>query len=81
MKTFIATFYSHFGAIHFSKLCENRGIEAKMMPVPRKLSSSCGTCVRFYNDEPIMDIIDSDEVEQLVECEEETYIKIYPLNE
>lgn len=48
----IATFYSHFGAIHFRKLCEKAGIPARMMPVPRMLSSSCGTCVRTEVSDP-----------------------------
>lgn len=45
--TCIATFYSHFGAIRFKKLCEGQGLAAQLMPVPRDLSSSCGTCVRY----------------------------------
>ena len=43
--TYIATFFSHFGAIRYKKLCEQAGYMAKTMPVPRTLSSSCGTCV------------------------------------
>ncbi len=46
-EIFIATFYSHFGAIRFKKGCDKINVEAKLMPVPRNLSSSCGTCVRF----------------------------------
>ena len=42
---YIVTFYAHFGAIRFKKLCEQINIKAKIMPVPRDLSSSCGTCV------------------------------------
>ena len=45
--TYIATFFSHFGTIKFKKLCDSKGIAAKAMPVPRSLSSSCGTCVQF----------------------------------
>lgn len=46
----IATFYSHFGAMRCKKLCDQAGIPARMMPVPRRLSSSCGTCVRMEAD-------------------------------
>ena len=49
---YIATFYSHFGALHFRKICQEAGIPAEMMPVPRTLSSSCGTCIRYENDSP-----------------------------
>ena len=48
--TFIATFFSHYGAMHCKKQCDKAGITAKMMPVPRKLSSSCGTCVRVETE-------------------------------
>ncbi|MCL2820301.1 MAG: DUF3343 domain-containing protein [Oscillospiraceae bacterium] len=47
MNKYIATFYSHFGALTYFKELQKQGIIAKLMPVPRKLSSSCGTCV-FY---------------------------------
>ncbi len=44
---YIATFFSHYGAMHCKKLCDEAGIPSRMMPVPRTLSSSCGTCVRM----------------------------------
>ena len=44
---YLATFYTHYGATRFHKHCEKKGIPAKMMPVPRELSASCGVCVRF----------------------------------
>jgi len=33
--------------MRFNKYCGKEGISAKMAPVPRELSSSCGVCVRF----------------------------------
>jgi len=48
----IATFFSHFGAMRCKKQCDKTGITAKMMPVPRTLSSSCGTCVRIETEDP-----------------------------
>ena len=42
MQTFIATFFSHFGAIRFNKQLKEAGIQGKLMPVPRRVSSSCG---------------------------------------
>jgi hypothetical protein len=48
--TFIATFHTHYGAMKFWRDCEVRGIPAEPMPVPRALSSSCGTCVRYEAD-------------------------------
>ena len=72
--TCIATFYSHFGAIRFKKTCESFGWSAQVMPVPRNLSSSCGTCVRYEGECP-----DSppQEVEQIVQVTEQGYIQLY----
>lgn len=44
--TYFATFFSHFGATRYKQLCGAAGISCRVMPVPRGLSSSCGTCVR-----------------------------------
>ena len=65
--TYIATFYSHFGAICFQKLCETHRIPARLMPVPRTLSSSCGTCVRFEGGEPFPGGKAPEDAEQMVE--------------
>lgn len=62
---YIATFYSHFGAIRYKKFCDGKGWPAKVMPVPRSLSSSCGTCVRYEGDGNLPSPI-PDEVEQIV---------------
>lgn len=43
----IATFHSLFGAISFKNKLNKLDGKPVMMPVPRALSSSCGTCVRF----------------------------------
>ena len=60
----ISTFFSHFGAMRCTKACDKAGISARMMPVPRMLSSSCGTCVRM-EVENTEDIPRSDETEQI----------------
>lgn len=51
MSDYIITFYSHFGAMRYKKEAEQAGIPAILMPVPRYLSSSCGTCVRLADVE------------------------------
>ena len=44
----LATFHTHLGALRLKKKLDSLGdATAVMMPVPRKLSASCGTCVRF----------------------------------
>lgn len=69
-STYIATFYAHIGAIRFNKYQKNQGNTSKMMPVPRALSSSCGTCVLFECDRPEIDDKYSDEIEQIVLVEQ-----------
>ena len=72
--TCVATFYSHFGAIRFKRFCDGEGWPARVMPVPRDLSSSCGTCVRYEGDCP--DPI-PEEVEQIVAEEPAGYRPLY----
>ena len=36
------------------------GAKAGMMPVPRKLSSSCGTCVRYEAEDAMLEKMDVD---------------------
>lgn len=45
--TDIAAFFSHFGATRFRRLCQEEHVSVELMPVPRAISSSCGTCARF----------------------------------
>ena len=66
MGDYIATFFSHFGAMAFKKKCDKEGYPAVIMPVPRNFSSSCGTCVKFSGDEEKAKSWYSDEVEQLL---------------
>ena len=75
--TYIATFYSHFGAIRYKRLCESCRMAAKLMPVPRDLSSSCGTCVRYEGEQPCPSDAWSDEVEQAVEVTAQGYKTVY----
>lgn len=45
----IATFFTHLGALRYERKLKKLGDDtAVMSPVPRKLSASCGTCVRFH---------------------------------
>jgi len=53
MNRYIATFYSHFGAMSYYNSITKQSISAKLMPVPRKVSSSCGTCVSYKHLGPV----------------------------
>lgn len=60
MREFIATFHTHLSALMTSRNLTALGLPAQMMPVPRKLSSSCGTCVRYMAEEPSLSAMDED---------------------
>ena len=60
MKEFIATFHTHLSALMTSRTLTDLGVQARMMPVPRKLSSSCGTCVRYLAESAHLDAMDED---------------------
>lgn len=77
MTDYIATFYSHFGAIRFKKACEKAGLPASVMPVPRNLSSSCGTCVRFQAEKEEDFPEKNEEMEQIVRIMANDYIRTY----
>ena len=81
MTQYIATFFSHFGAVRFERLCRERGWQAQLRPVPRALSSSCGSCVYFtaanLGD---MDKLRTPELEQLVR-DEVAYPLLYKVEE
>ena len=76
MKQYIATFYSHFGAVRFKRERIAENIPAKLMPVPRTLSASCGTCVQFQSERP-PERDPYGEVEQIVEIDGDDYIQVY----
>ena len=69
---YIETFFSHFGAMRCKKACDQAGIPARMMPVPRMLSSSCGTCVRMESENPDH-LPRTEEMEQIALEEEKGY--------
>ena len=72
LREYIATFHSHFGAARFHKEKVKEGKKAYLQPVPRDLSSSCGTAVHFYvedngKSEPLSIKDPHGEIEQIVE--------------
>lgn len=67
MNIFITTFHSHYDAMRVYSVLSKENMKAKLMPIPRKLSSSCGTCLRFESDTGNEDIINK--IISINECE------------
>lgn len=76
MNDYIATFYAHFGAVRFHRELKKKGLKGTIMPVPRDLSSSCGSCVRFESDSWIPEDTHG-EIEQIVKIAEKGYECVY----
>jgi len=53
MSSYVATFHSHFGALSYWKALKGQGVSATLKPVPRKVSSSCGTCVLYQHSSAV----------------------------
>ena len=61
MERCVATFHTHLAALRSCwALQKVDGTGAKMAPVPRVLSSSCGTCVFYQGEEPMVRLLDRD---------------------
>lgn len=60
MNEYIATFHTHLSAMLSFQALQQAGCKAKMQPVPRALSSSCGTCVRFSAQTDCRSLLDAD---------------------
>lgn len=60
MTQYIATFHTHLAALKTHRSLTKLGVEARMAPVPRKISSSCGTCVFYKAEDPCYASLDED---------------------
>ncbi len=74
---YIATFHTHLSALRTQKNLADAGVPARLAPVPRRLSSSCGTCVRYTAEEPHIKSMDADVERVLRVAEEDVYELLY----
>ncbi len=79
MEDYVATFHTHLAALRTCRALAAGGWEAKMAPVPRKLSSSCGTCVFYRAEGPCLDCLDGD-AECVYRAAGEGYILLHRLD-
>ena len=73
---YIATFYTHSGAIKFERYMKQKSIQVILMPVPRKFSSNCGIAAKLKYDGDIRDIIITD-IEKIFVTNRENSSLIY----
>ena len=65
MQEYIATFHTHLSAMRTQRALIEAGARARLAPVPRCLSASCGTCVFYSAEAPCLGQMDRD-VERVV---------------
>ena len=65
MREYVATFHTHLSAMRTQRMLQSHGVAARLAPVPRYLSASCGTCVFYTAEEPNLERMDRD-VERVV---------------
>ena len=73
---YIYTFHSHFYAMRFNKKISELGLVGVIMPVPRRVSSSCGSCVKLKDVADPLSLID-DGIEQIFSVTGENFTLIY----
>lgn len=77
---YIATFFTHSGAIKYQNHLKKCGIPVELMPVPRKLSSNCGIAAVFETCTDIRTMI-SEDIETLYLVENKAYKLVYQSKE
>lgn len=73
---FLATFYTQAAALLTNRRLKQSGVKSAPGPVPRALSSSCGTCVRYEADDAMLGKLDAD-VESVYTETDAGYNRIY----
>ena len=80
MNRYVATFHTHLSAMLTCRTLTDSGLEARMAPVPRSISSSCGTCVFFTAEDPCRELMDED-AERVYEQQGQEYLLLLDLEE
>ena len=61
MEQYVATFHTHLAALRSCNALKKAGAaSARLAPVPRRLSSSCGTCAFYEGEDPLLSCMDAD---------------------
>lgn len=60
LTSYIATFWTHLAALSTLKALQANAVQAVAGPVPRKLSASCGVCVRYEASDPCLSLMHRD---------------------
>ena len=76
-EAYVATFHTHLAALRSCRAVQRAGDrEARMAPVPRVLSSSCGTCLFYRGEDPLLPLLDAD-LEAVYRREGQNFILVH----
>lgn len=73
---YIATFFTHSGAVKYKKHMKSIGISVELLPVPRRLSSDCGIGASFSTVLDIRGLV-SEDIDKLFAVEKDGERLIY----
>ena len=79
MNRYVATFHTHFAALVTHRALTGAGVTSTLAPVPRALSSSCGTCVKYSADDPRLTLLHRDCEQVVLERAEGVYEQVQAL--
>lgn len=68
----VVIFYSTSAAIRAESLTQKANLKIKLIPIPRHLSSDCGVCLRFNNE-------DKPKIEKILQDGKVEYENIYKI--
>ncbi len=69
---YIATFFTHSGAVKYQRYMRKEKISIELQPVPRQVSSNCGIGARFTFSGDISQYI-SEDIEKLFQVTADGY--------
>ncbi|KUO70054.1 MAG: hypothetical protein APF81_15585 [Desulfosporosinus sp. BRH_c37] len=77
---YIVLFFTNSSAIKFAKFIKSSNYIGELIPLPRKLTSSCGMGVKFHFTGDLSAII-SDQIEKIYAVEGNQYKLVYHAEE
>ncbi len=60
INEYVATFHTHLSAMKTQRALATTGVSARLAPVPRQVSASCGVCVFYESETPQTALLDAD---------------------
>ncbi len=52
MKTYLVTFFTVSDALLAERTAKEKGLEGRLIPVPREISTGCGICMKIETEDP-----------------------------